>query len=101
MRKLKQRWNITSNWQLTVIFIVFAITGSTSAKLAAPLTEAIGITEDSGWYIYWPIRILIIFPAYQVLLVFFGWLFGEFHFFWNFEKKMLRSMKLGFSIPNE
>ncbi len=101
MRKLKQHWNITSNWQLTVIFIVFAITGSTSAKLAAPLTEAIGITSDNGWYIYWPIRILIIFPAYQVLLVFFGWLFGEFHFFWNFEKKMLRSMKLGFLIPNE
>lgn len=101
MRKLKQRWNITSNWQLTVIFIVFAITGSTSAKLAAPLTEAIGITSDNGWYIYWLIRILIIFPAYQVLLVFFGWLFGEFHFFWNFEKKMLRSMKLGFLIPNE
>ena len=101
MRKLKQRWNITSNWQLTVIFIVFAITGSTSAKLAAPLTEAIGITSDNGWYIYWPIRILIIFPAYQVLLVFFGWLFGEFHFFWYFEKKMLRSMKLGFLIPNE
>ena len=101
MNKLKKRWNITSNWQLTVIFIVFAITGSTSAKFAAPLTEAIGITEENGWYIYWPVRILIIFPAYQVLLVFFGWLFGEFHFFWNFEKKMLRSMKLGFLLPNE
>ena len=101
MRKLKQRWDITSNWQLTIIFIVFAITGSTAAKFAAPLTEAIGITEDNGWYIYWPVRILIIFPAYQILLVFFGWLFGEFHFFWNFEKKMLRSMKLGFLIPNE
>jgi len=96
MNKLKKRWNITSNWQLTVIFIVFAITGSTSAKFAAPLTEAIGITEENGWYIYWPVRILIIFPAYQVLLVFFGWLFGEFHFFWNFEKKMLRSMGFRF-----
>lgn len=96
MKKLKQRWKITSNWQLTVIFIVFAITGSTSAKLAAPLTEAIGITKEHNWYIYWPIRILIIFPAYQLLLVFFGWLFGEFHFFWNFEKKMLRSMGLRF-----
>ncbi|WP_339701355.1 DUF6787 family protein [uncultured Marixanthomonas sp.] len=96
MNKLKKRWNITSNWQLTVIFIVFAITGSTSAKFAAPLTEAIGITEENGWYIYWPVRILIIFPAYQVLLVFFGWLFGEFHFFWNFEKKMLCSMGFRF-----
>ncbi len=98
MKKLKQRWNITSNWQLTVIFIVFALTGSTSAKFAGPLTEAIGLTKEVGWYIYWPVRILIIFPIYQVLLVFFGWLFGEYTFFWNFEKKMLRSMKLGFLL---
>ena len=92
MKKLKQRWNITSNWQLTVVFVVFAITGSTSAKFAAPLTDAIGLTKEAGWYFYWPVRILIIFPVYQVLLVFFGWLFGEYHFFWNFEKKMLRRM---------
>jgi len=39
---------------------------------------------------------LIILPIYKVLLVFFGWVFGEFHFFWNFAKKMLRSMGLGF-----
>tara|TARA_A100000171_G_scaffold53103_1_gene76884 strand:- start:1485 stop:1787 length:303 start_codon:yes stop_codon:yes gene_type:complete len=98
LKKLKQRWNITSNWQLTVIFIVFALTGSTSAKFAGPLTEAIGLTKEVGWYIYWPVRILIIFPIYQVLLVFFGWLFGEYTFFWNFEKKMLRSMRLGFLL---
>jgi len=100
LKKLKQRWNITSNWQLTVIFIVFALTGSTAAKFAGPLTEAIGLTKEVGWYIYWPVRILIIFPIYQVLLVFFGWLFGEYTFFWNFEKKMLRSMKLGFLLKN-
>lgn len=98
MKKLKERWGITTNWQLTVIFIVFAITGSTSAKFAGPLTDTIGITKEMGWYIYWPVRILIIFPIYQVLLVFFGWLFGEFSFFWNFEKKMLRGMGLGFLL---
>ncbi|MEL6810783.1 MAG: DUF6787 family protein [Bacteroidota bacterium] len=90
MRKLKERWNIVSNWQLAVIFIVFAITGSTAAKFAGPLTEAVGITKSNGAWIYWPVRILIIFPIYQVLLVFFGWLFGEFTFFWGFVKKMLR-----------
>jgi hypothetical protein len=40
----------------------------------------------------------LIFPFYQVLLVFFGFIFGEFAFFWNFEKKMLRAMKLGFIV---
>lgn len=98
MKKLKQRWGIESNWQLIIIFIVFGITGSTAAKLAAPVTDFIGITNDMGWYVYWPIRILIIFPVYQLLLVIFGWIFGQYKFFWNFEKKMLRSMKLGFLL---
>ncbi|NER13803.1 diacylglyceryl transferase [Leptobacterium flavescens] len=96
MEKLKKRWGIHSNFQVLVIFIVFAITGSVSAKLAAPLTEYIGLTKENtnGW-IYWPVRILLIFPIYQVLLVFFGWLFGQFKFFWSFEKKMLKRMGLG------
>ena len=101
MKRLKEKWNITTNWQLTVIFIVFAITGSTAAKIAGPVTEAVGISNDLAWYIYWPIRILMVFPLYQVFLVFFGWLFGEFKFFWNFEKKMIRSMRLGFLLKDE
>jgi len=48
-----------------------------------------------------PIRLLLIFPIYQVLLVAIGFLFGQFKFFWAFEKKMLRSMKLGFLLPKE
>ena len=79
-----------------VIFIVFGITGSTSAKIAGPIVEFLGITQEntSGW-IYWPVRILLIFPVYQVLLIIFGWIFGQFQFFWAFEKKMLR--RLGFA----
>lgn len=100
MKKLKERWNINSNLQLTIILIVFALTGSSAAKFAAPLTDAIGITREMGWYIYWPVRILIIFPIYQVLLVFIGWLFGEFEFFWDFEKKMLRRTGLGFLVKD-
>ena len=96
MKKLKERWNITSNWQLTVILIVFALTGSSAAKFAAPMTDFIGVTREMGAFIYWPVRILIIFPIYQVLLIFMGWLLGEFDFFWAFEKKMLRRFGLSF-----
>lgn len=96
MNKLKKRWGIESNLQIVLILIVFAITGSTSAKLAGPLCEFIGITHEAfSWPIYWFFRIILIFPIYQVLLVFFGWLFGQFEFFWQFEKKMLG--RLGFS----
>lgn len=97
MEKLKKRWGIDSNFQIVIIFIVFGLTGSAAAKLAAPLTELIGLTQEStNPWLYWPIRILLIFPIYQVLLVFFGWLFGQFKFFWTFEKKMLNRLGLGF-----
>lgn len=90
MNKLKERWGIENNWQLAVILFVFAITGSSAAKLASPLCELVGITsENSHWSIYWFARIFLIFPIYQVLLVTFGWIFGQFQFFWAFEKKML------------
>jgi hypothetical protein len=42
------------------------------------------------------LRLLLIFPIYQILLVFVGFIFGQFSFFWEFEKKMLVRLKLGF-----
>jgi len=97
MKKLKERWNVTSNLQLTIIFIVFAITGSTAAYLSKPVTTALGITKENlSLWLYWPFRLLIIFPVYQVILVIIGAIFGQFAFFWNFEKKMLDRMKLSF-----
>ena len=106
MEKLKNRWGIESNLQLVIIFVVFAITGSSSVYIAKPFLEWIGMERSnfpdawwSGW-VYWTLRILLIFPFYQVLLVMYGWLFGQFRFFWNFEKKMLLKMGLGFLIKD-
>lgn len=99
MEKLKLRWQINSNFQLIVIFFVFAITGSSATYLSNPITDFLGITKENlSLWLYWPIRILVIFPAYQVLLVLFGFIFGQFQFFWNFEKKMLKNLKLGFIV---
>lgn len=95
MEKLKKRWGVTSNFQLYTIFFVFAITGSTSAFAAKPLVNFFGLTFESIGWVYYPIKILIIFPLYQILLVFLGFVFGQFEFFWNFEKKMLVRLKLG------
>ncbi|MGX1930344.1 DUF6787 family protein [Flagellimonas sp. 2504JD4-2] len=99
-KKLANKWPVEERWEMIAIFIVFAITGSVSGKLAGPFTDFLGIQQGkiSGW-IFWTIRILLIFPIYQVLLVCFGWLFGQFRFFWNFEKKMLKRMGLGFLLP--
>ena len=96
MEKLKQRWGVESNFQLTVIFIVFAITGSASAMVSKPICLWLGITKEDFGFLFTPIRLILIFPLYQVLLVSIGFLFGQFAFFWKFEKKLLRKVGLGF-----
>ncbi len=48
-----------------------------------------------GAFSYYALRLLMIFPVYQVLLVAYGWLFGQFRFFWQFEKNMLSRMGFG------
>lgn len=96
MKKLKERWGIESNIQLTIIFIVFAVTGSTSAWLSRYVSDWLGLTKEVLGLLYTPVRLILIFPIYQILLVLIGFLLGQFKFFWGFEKKMLRSMGLGF-----
>ena len=96
MEKLKQRWGVESNFQLIVIFIVFAITGSASAMVSKPVCLWLGITKADFGFLFTPIRLILIFPLYQVLLVSIGFLFGQFAFFWKFEKKLLRKIGLGF-----
>lgn len=90
IEKLKKRWNITSNAQFWLIMLTFAVTGSLSAKLAKPICEYFGIFPDTYHpVLYWLIRLLIILPAYQVILLIVGTIFGQFKFFWEFEKKMI------------
>lgn len=102
MQRLKERWGISSNLQLIVILIVFAITGSSSVYVAKPFLDLIGLEQSNftnTWWensLYWMLRILLIFPFYQILLLIYGWLLGQFKFFWTFEKKMLSRLGLGF-----
>lgn len=95
-KKLENKWRVDYKWEMIAIFIVFAITGSLSGKLAGPLVHWLGLdAENIPGALYWTLRILLIFPIYQILLVLIGWLFGQYQFFWNFEKKMLKRMGLG------
>jgi hypothetical protein len=96
MSNLKKRWGIETSFQLTIIFIVFAITGSASAWLSRPFCFWLGITKSDLGFWFTPVRLLLIFPLYQVLLVLIGFIFGQFKFFWAFEKKMLKRMGLAF-----
>lgn len=94
-KKLENKWVVTYKWEMISIFIVFAITGSSSLFIGRPIIKWIGITKENlNPILYWVLFIIIGLIFYQITLVFFGWLFGQFQFFWNFEKKMLRRFGL-------
>jgi hypothetical protein len=97
MEKLKQKWGLTSNWQVLAIILVFSINGSFATWVAKPVTEFFGLSSETTkpYILYLTLRILLIFPIYQLTLPLVGWLFGQFKFFWNMEKKMLKRMGLG------
>ena len=94
INKLRKIFKAKSNWHLFIIFIVFGISGSLSIIISEPIIELLKIKELVESYIlYTAIRILIIFPVYQIVLLFVGTLFGQYKYFIDFEKKMLMRFK--------
>ncbi|WP_435412752.1 DUF6787 family protein [Psychroserpens mesophilus] len=94
--KLEQKWILDYKWEMIRVFIVFAITGSSSLFVGRPIIKFLGITKENlNPILYWVLFIIIGLIFYQILLVTFGWLFGQFKFFWEFEKKMLKRFGLG------
>ncbi|HUH26707.1 DUF6787 family protein [Gelidibacter sp.] len=94
-KKLEHKWILEHRWEMIRVFIVFSITGSSSVFIGKPIMALIGITKDNlNTTVYWILYIIVGLIFYQIMLVFFGWLFGQFNFFWAFEKKMLG--RLGF-----
>ncbi len=97
MGNLKQRWGITSNFQMVVIFVVFAINGTISAEISKFLMGFLGITKaNTAGYIFYPLLIILVLPLYPFLLMGVGYLFRQSKFFFPFAKKMLRGIGLGF-----
>ena len=90
--KLKQKWKVTGT-QLVLILCVFAITGTTTAYITRKITTWIDL--DSSEVMYWVMKLVILIFGYQVLILLFSIPFGQFNFFWNFEKKLLRRFRFG------
>ena len=101
MDSLKKRWGITSNYQFVIIFIIFAINGSLSAKISSFAMHYFGVNnENTHWVFYYLFLLLLVLPLYPFMLLFFGYLFGQSKFFIPFSKKMLKSIGLGFIFKN-
>ncbi|MDQ3393463.1 MAG: hypothetical protein M3512_05045 [Bacteroidota bacterium] len=94
--KLKAKWGLENFFQVVMVILVFAITGTTVVFLRKSLFEIIGFNEATSVWLKSFVYILFVFPAYQGLLLFYGSLFGQFHFFWNKEKKLFFLIKNSF-----
>jgi len=88
IEKLKQRWNVKNGWDVLVILAVFACTGFSILFIKRILFELVGLNDGTRSWIRWTVNILIILPLYQVVLLAWGWVWGKFSFFWEFEKRM-------------
>ncbi|HET8866192.1 MAG TPA: DUF6787 family protein [Gracilimonas sp.] len=89
LKKLKNHWGIESNWQILMILIVFSITGFTSLFARRLIFPLIGVEAGDPFWFKTIIWLLTIFPVYNILLLVYAALFGQFDFFWRFFKKMM------------
>lgn len=86
--KLKKRWGVNSPVQVIIILIVFALTGMTAVYIKKPIFHYLGAENIQSTALYVLLYIITVLPAYQVLLLFYGFIFGQFKFFWAFEQRM-------------
>ncbi len=86
LQKLQIRWKVNSVYQVIIILFVFACTGFTVLFLKKPLFQYwFTDTEMPLWAstLYY----VLILPVYNAFLLLYGFLFGQFQFFWAFEKR--------------
>lgn len=90
--KLKTRWKVDSGLDVVIILVVFACTGFSVVYIKKLLFLWMNIGDQTQTWIRFCLSIFIILPIYQVILLIWGWVFGKFNFFWEFEKRTFSRM---------
>ena len=102
IKKITTQLKINSARQFFLVMTVFAVTGSLSLILSDKILFLIGFNAELLTNLfYWPIKIILIFLIYQILLLLVAFLFGQFDYFWLFEKKMLKRFGIKFKSKSE
>lgn len=96
---LKAKWKVDTT-QFILIFCTFAVTGSLTAWISRQIPGWIGFTDATPFAYKLTLRLLVLIFGYQVIILGVSLLFGQFPFFWNYEKKILKSIfKIKFPQP--
>ncbi|MEZ4755265.1 MAG: DUF6787 family protein [Flavobacteriales bacterium] len=90
-QRLATRWGVSPK-RVLVILLVFALTGTTVMLLKRPVLDWITGGGQQGWgasFLYY----LLILPVYNLILLIYGALLGQFSFFWAFEKRFFNRLR--------
>ncbi|QDH78325.1 hypothetical protein FKX85_04430 [Echinicola soli] len=90
LKRLQQKWQLKSIWQVLLVLLAFACTGFTVLYIKQPIFDLLGVDMSSGGFWKTVIYLLLVLPLYQIMLLFYGFLFGQFSFFWEKEKKIFK-----------
>ncbi len=86
--RLKARWGVT-DWGMVAIIVAFSIAGSLVLKIGRPIVDFI-VPETAPRWVWWTVKILVIVPVYEVILVSVGTLLGQGRFFRDKQRRALR-----------
>lgn len=93
INKLKERWGITGTFQVILILLVFALTGMSTLRVEGFISKELNITESPTLFTRVLVFIFLTLPIYNIILLIIGTIFGQFNFFWNFEKRFFGSIR--------
>jgi phosphoribosylglycinamide formyltransferase 1 len=84
--RLQKKWGVTG-LRFVLIFCTFAVGGSLTGYLAKLIMPFLGI---SGPVLYWLIYIIMVTCLWPFCILLASFAFGQFRFFWDYEKKLGR-----------
>jgi hypothetical protein len=92
MTTLMRIWGQSKIFDVAIILIVFAATGTSVLWLKYQIYHwfDLGTGLSLGGRILFFLGITL--PLYQTLLLFYGFLFGKFHFFWQKEVRFFQGI---------
>ncbi len=91
LQRLQSKWQLKSLTQVLLVLLAFACTGTTILLIKNPLLAFFGIERGGGQgALNTLLYLLLVLPLYQILLLAYGFIFGQFRFFWEKEKQLLK-----------
>ena len=85
--RLRRRWGVSTG-QVFVILLVFTCTGFTVMYLKRPIVALVAGGDDQSLLLGVAYYVLVL-PLYNAILLAYGTLFGQFRFFWDFERRFV------------